>query len=313
MDPVTHGLTGLLLAQAGPARRYGYQATLALVGGALIPDIDVLWSPSHDVIALETHRGITHSFVGAVGLALAMGLLIRFCGREKRFSVLAGLSLAGIVIGHLFIDLITAYGIQLFLPFSNARPAWDLIFIVDPYLSIPMLLAAAAAWWWRPRRVTVGRVGLGYAAAYLLFLGLSHHQAVMAMENALAAKGVGASRVAALPVFLHPAKWFAVAEADSVYLRASVWFPSGRVQFHDPLPTGMKNDLVARSRSIEPVRTYLWFARFPLATVKEAEGRRVIEFRDLRFAQSLRNPDSFMLLRVFLNRSGVVDEVLFNR
>ena len=30
MDPVDHELTGLLLAQAGPARRYGHQAALAM-------------------------------------------------------------------------------------------------------------------------------------------------------------------------------------------------------------------------------------------------------------------------------------------
>ncbi|MFQ5828057.1 MAG: hypothetical protein ACE5JD_02705 [Candidatus Methylomirabilia bacterium] len=39
MDPITHGLSGLVLAQAGFRQRYGYQATLALTGGALLPDM----------------------------------------------------------------------------------------------------------------------------------------------------------------------------------------------------------------------------------------------------------------------------------
>jgi inner membrane protein len=313
MDPVTHGLTGLLLAQAGFQRRYGAQATLALVGGALIPDIDVLWSPSHDVIALETHRGITHSFVGALVLGVAMGFLLRFLGPEKRWKLLSGLSILGIVVGHLFMDLITAYGIQLFLPLSRARPAWDLIFIIDPFLSVPLLLAAVAALFWRTERVRLGRFGLSYLAVYLLFLAVTHSHALIAMDRTLTAQGVDASRVAALPVFLNPLKRFAIAEADSRYWRATVQFPSGAVEFHDPVPTGMQNNLVAQSRSLKAVQTYLWFARFPVATVSEADGRRVVEFKDLRFTQNLRGDASFLLLRVIFNRSGVADQIIFNR
>ena len=312
MDPVTHGLTGLLLAQAGFQRRYGAQATLALVGGALIPDIDVLWSPSHNVIALETHRGITHSFAGALALGLAMGFLLRFLGREKRWGVLSGLSVLGIMVGHLFMDLITAYGIQLFLPFSRVRPAWDLIFIIDPFLSVPMLLAAVVAWRWRAERASVGRIGLGYMAVYLVSLAVTHGQALAAMERTLAAEGVSASRVAVLPVFLNPLKRFAIAEADSRYWRAIVHFPSGRVEFQEPVPTGLQNNLVTHSRSLKAVQTYLWFARFPVATVREADGLRVVEFKDLRFMQNLRGDTSFLLLRVIFNQSGTADQIIFN-
>ena len=313
MDPVTHGLTGLLLAQAGLERRYGVQATLALVGGALVPDIDVLWSPSHDVIALETHRGITHSFVGALALGLAMGFLLRFFGREKRWGVLSGLSIVGIVVGHLFMDLITAYGIQLFLPFSRVRPAWDLIFIVDPFLAVPMLLVAVVAWPWRAERVRLGRVGLGYIAVYLLFSAVTHSHALGAIERTLTAQGVNASNVAALPVFLNPLERFAIAEADSRYWRPRVRFPSGAVEFHEPVSSGMQSDLVAQSRSLKAVQTYLWFARFPVATVRETDGYRMVEFRDLRFTQTLGGDASFLLLRVIFNRSGIADQVIFNR
>ncbi|MEK7362898.1 MAG: metal-dependent hydrolase, partial [candidate division NC10 bacterium] len=90
MDPITHGLTGAILAQVGFRQRYGYQATLAMTAGALIPDIDVLWSPAGSVVALETHRGITHSFVGGLGLALAVGLIVRLLGPEKRWRLLSG-------------------------------------------------------------------------------------------------------------------------------------------------------------------------------------------------------------------------------
>src|SRR3990170_6920786 len=107
MDPITHGLTGAILAQAGLRQRYGYQATLATTAGALIPDIDVLWSPSGSVVALETHRGITHSFVGGLGVAVGVALLVRLLGPEKRWGPLVGMSYLGLLLGHLFLDLVT--------------------------------------------------------------------------------------------------------------------------------------------------------------------------------------------------------------
>jgi hypothetical protein len=42
-------------------------------------------------------------------------------------------------------------------------------------------------------------------------------------------------------------------------------------------------EAVARVRELPPVRTYLWFARFPVVGVRESGDQRVVEFRDLRF------------------------------
>ena len=104
MDPLTHGLVGGAMAQAGFRQRWGRQATLAMVGGAMLPDVDIFWS--HGVWALETHRGITHSLVGALGIAAVLGAALLPFDREKRCPLLAGLSLLGILGGHLFMYLV---------------------------------------------------------------------------------------------------------------------------------------------------------------------------------------------------------------
>jgi inner membrane protein len=71
MEPVTHFLTGACLSRAGFNRRTAY-ATLAMTLAAEAPDLDVLWGFRGPVAALEHHRGITHTFLGAPFVALAV-------------------------------------------------------------------------------------------------------------------------------------------------------------------------------------------------------------------------------------------------
>jgi inner membrane protein len=311
MDPVTHGLTGAVLAQAGFRQRFGYQATLALTAGALIPDIDILWSPARSVAALETHRGITHSFLGAVGLAVALGLVLRLLGPEKRWRVLAGLSLLGILVGHLFLDLITSYGIQLYLPFSRARPALDLVFIVDPFVTAPLLVALVSGLVWRRSAAVAGSVALGAVALYLAVMGVNHSVAVARLEGALGEQGMTAKRVEALPWPFNPLRWQGFAEDGDRYWSGDVRLWRREVAL-TPIPKGPENGPVARAREHRDVQTFLWFARFPVVELRQAQGRSVVEYRDLRFVHSLRN-GSPVVLRVVLSPSGEVEQVLFQR
>ena len=71
MEPLTHFLTGACLSRAGFNRRTAY-ATLAMTLAAEAPDLDVLWGIRGPVAALEHHRGITHTFLGAPFVALAV-------------------------------------------------------------------------------------------------------------------------------------------------------------------------------------------------------------------------------------------------
>ncbi|MFQ5897554.1 MAG: metal-dependent hydrolase [Candidatus Methylomirabilia bacterium] len=309
MDPLTHGLAGAVLAQAGFRQRYGYQATLALTGGALLPDMDIVWSPVKSVAALESHRGITHSLVGALGLALVLGLVLRILGRETRWMHLSALSLLGILVGHLFLDLITTYGIQLLLPFSRTRPALDLVFILDPIVTVPLLAALIGGILWRHSTAVIARLSLGLVVAYLGFMTFNHVAAVAAMERSVAGHGVSPVRVEALPGPLNPLRWQGLAESGGTYWTGDVQLWGGAVAL-TAVPKGPDNPLVAAARVHPDVQIFLWFARFPVVSFLEDGGQYVVEYRDLRFAHSLRNRTPFVL-RVILSPAGEVVETLF--
>ena len=312
MDPVTHGLTGALLAETGFAQRFGRQARLAMIGGALAPDIDVLWSARESVFALETHRGITHSFVGGLGVALAVALVVRFLGPEKRWGPLVGMSYLGLLLGHLFLDLITPYGIQLFLPFSNARPAWDLVFILDPFQTIPILLVLLVAWLNPGVGARTARLGVLYLAAYFAFMAVNHSVVLHRVEAAARAEGLSPVEAAALPQPFRPFEWLALVETPEVIGRGVVRLLTSEPLTFERIPRAPRNGLVQRVENLPAVRTYLWFARFPVVTIRQENGRQIVEYQDLHFPDRPRGRPLFRL-RVFVNGQGEVEEVSFGR
>jgi len=81
MDNITHTLTGLALSQAGLNRKTRF-ATLALVVGANLPDLDLLWSNGGGANYLKYHRGITHSVLGVAVLGAALAGLLYYLGRR---------------------------------------------------------------------------------------------------------------------------------------------------------------------------------------------------------------------------------------
>ena len=309
MDPVTHGLTGAVLAQVGFRQHWGRQATAAMVGGAMVPDVDVFWS--RGVLALETHRGITHSLVGALGLAALIGALLLPLGRERRWWVLALLALGGIVGGHLFMDLINNYGIQLFLPFSNARPALDLVFILDPLVTLPMLAALLLGLAWRGGAARVGHLALGWLAVYVVALVMSHAAAIGHLQEAAAARGITPLRVSALPRPLNPFGWAGFVEDETRYWQGRVSALGGPIAL-EPAPKPSAVAAAAAAAQSPEVQIYLWFARFPTLIKHVENGRQVLDYTDLRFSHALLGRRPFGRLRVILSPEGAVERVLFD-
>ena len=257
MEPVTHFLTGACLARAGFNRRTAY-ATLAMTFAAEAPDLDVLWAFRGPVAALQHHRGITHTFLGAPFVALAVtgtvylwhhlrnptkkhsssstnpgALLKPSVGLSKLkpnwfliwlFSLIA-------VLSHLLLDFTNNYGLRPFFPFNPRWYSWDIVFIFEPLifaallaaLIMPAIFALADSEIGARRQPFRGR---GWAIAALVFIVLlygvrnaEHQRALNLMRASQTDPIVG---VAAEPYPIDPFHWQGLAETANYYRTASI-------------------------------------------------------------------------------------------
>jgi len=143
MDNLTHSLAGLIISKAGwqtppPA------VSLVCVVAANAPDIDFVSGFIGDRwTLLHWHRGITHSFLGTILLALIipsffwLGDLMMARWRRRRIALrYRSLLLASLLasVSHPLMDWTNNYGVRPFLPWNGKWFYGDLVFIVDPFL-----------------------------------------------------------------------------------------------------------------------------------------------------------------------------------
>lgn len=151
MDNLTHSLVGLAAAKAG-LERLSARSTAVCLLAANLPDADIITLFFGDRWTfLQHHRGITHSIIGTIVLALILPILIslgdqivaRVRSRPPQIKT-KGLILAALVVSvtHPILDWMNNYGIRVLLPWNSEWSYGDFVFIVDPY--IWLILGGAA-------------------------------------------------------------------------------------------------------------------------------------------------------------------------
>lgn len=120
MEPITHALSGAVIGCALPGKRnWWLPAWAALVAAS--PDMDVFFIHT-PLQYIEYHRGITHSFIGGLGLAFLLALIPRLMNRWRVPKVpdgsppfnwplpLAWLVAYLLILHHIFLDCMNSYG-----------------------------------------------------------------------------------------------------------------------------------------------------------------------------------------------------------
>lgn len=160
MDPITQGAAGASLAQTFSNKKQLLLAGLLGLLSGMAPDLDILIRSDQDpLLSLEFHRQFTHSLIFIpIGGLICAGFFYLILGRFmqagfKQTYIYCTLGYAT----HGLLDTCTSYGTQLLWPFTNTRYSWDTISIIDPLLSLPLLiLIILAGLLSRPRYALAG-------------------------------------------------------------------------------------------------------------------------------------------------------------
>lgn len=217
MDNLTHGALGIAVAVLCAPKGLRRQAALAGLIAAELPDADVfIVSPGDPLFSLQMHRHFTHALVmipllGVLGVLLAN--LMRRVFRKQ--SVWRGLWLPAIAAAatHGFCDVWTSYGTHVRWPFTDARDSLDLISVIDPLLTLPLLFGAVMAWVKSAARPAV--LGLAWVALYLTLCSIQQGRARRAVEEWAASSGFPSpQRLTVKPSFGNIMVWRGLFESD---------------------------------------------------------------------------------------------------
>ena len=149
MDSITQIVLGAACGEAVLGKKIGNRALLFGAIGGTIPDLDVFIGKllfNNEIDAMAFHRGFMHSFLFAIFAAVGFGMLVFWIyNRGKRFGMTTQKEWMWLFFASIFthpiLDSFTAYGTQLFAPFSNYRVAFNNISVADPMYTLPFLIA----------------------------------------------------------------------------------------------------------------------------------------------------------------------------
>ena len=219
MDPLTQGVLGAALPQA--TRRKSREGRSHVRAAALFgwvagmgPDIDVFIRSTHDpLLYLDYHRHFTHSlaFIPIGGLICALLLHVIFARwlelsfRQSFLYCTLGYAT------HALLDAATSYGTLLLWPFTDARISWDLISVIDPLFTLPLLVLVLLSAW--KRTPVYARAGLAWGALYFALAAVQQQSALQMGREIAESRGHAPARIEVKPSFANILVWKTVYEA----------------------------------------------------------------------------------------------------
>jgi len=292
MDPVTHTLVGVGLANAFFRKRIGSPAVLVLAIASSLPDIDAVVHLTGDPAAILMRRTFGHSVFLLPLWSLALALILRRFYPDVGFTRLLGLVLLGAYL-HLFFDLVNSFGVVLFWPFSDWRPELGIIFIIDliltGLLAAPLLLAVFRRL--RPHLILLSRIAMACVAVYIFFCETNRMIAkqTLASESAQFAARPDFSYV--FPEPLGPHRWHGVVRIGDTYRIYLIHTLSSRIELVGQTQTAVGQPAVEQVRKTVLGRRLEWFFKAPVWTAdpntaltgSSANDPVVVSVHDLRF------------------------------
>ncbi len=289
MDSLTQAALGAACGELILGKRLGNKAVYWGAAIGTLPDLDVIFSSLFDNAgALGWHRGISHSLLAIVLVPLLIAWLIRLVHRRNPACPGFGVAYTFAILDyatHVLIDCFTVYGTQVFAPFSDMRVALNMMFIIDLFFTLPLVVAPLIYLFLkrdRPLRRRLNGMALVWCCVYAMLATGMKWKAEAAFHESLAASGKTAERFHSAPTFSNVGLWRGLAETTEGY---HIGYYS---HLASDVPISWK--FVPRDAMLQAllgdshgVRTVKWFSR-GFYTLQMEPGGELL-FSDLRFGE----------------------------
>lgn len=315
MDSVTQAALGAVVGELTLGRKLGWKGMAWGLFFGTLPDLDILAYPLFDEVGkLKWHRGISHSILVMVVASFFFARPLAWLHRDRGVSIRrAGWFVFFVWSTHVLIDVFTTYGTQIFEPFSDHRVAWNNLFIIDLFFTVPLLVVIFYRFGLELFRVGKGLVSRGseenddeeteweedpeeeeefslrpakaallLSSTYVLFSFVMKFWAIHQLEDRVAEAIPGGDLVAVSPTPLNTILWRGLVETDKGYF-VTHWSP------FDDGPTGYhflakNHELTADFEGEELFEALTWFARDHWVAREGPDGKVV--FIDVRFGEA---------------------------
>lgn len=288
MDSLMHGLMGLVVASCQPQqtnptdeqRKQSRAIWWATFIGAEAPDLDIVMMPTGPLGHLTYHRGTLHSLalapILAALIALIVGRIFPGTNRVKLFTW----ALVGGLVGHLFMDWMTSYGLRFMLPFSNRWYSIDWAAEVELGMMIPPLLAIAVGFWWPRLRGPLLRVAGVIIVAVIAYRGVAHS---VLQQTVARAYGVPVQSVTLEPVIYQETTWEYVVTDPTLYHLGRIALNGAMVERGTLARVEPAANPVISAALATPAGKIIWqFARNPVVSAAATPKGYDVVVSDLR-------------------------------
>ena len=285
MDSITQAALGAAIGQAVLGKKIGSKAAILGAIVATIPDLDVALYLFYDKFEmLSIHRGYSHSILFSVMGAFLIAYILQRIKWTKKVSYTRLLLFTWLALfTHMLLDAFTAYGTQLFLPFSDDRFGFDSINVVDPLYTLPLLiglLLTLFVYQSKPSKAIYNYIGLAVSTCYLLCtLGIKNH-VNNHFKAELAEQNIAYKSLLTMPVGIAGINWYGVAKSDEgIYMHKYAMLGDLKLPF-EYFPV---NEYLLDEVNPIAAQKMRWFAKGFYSVVEDGEKIRIYNLQvDMR-------------------------------
>lgn len=296
MDPLTHALSGAVIHQLGFKRK---AALFVLIFSAIAPDLDYITRFWGTDIFLRYHRGITHGILALIAFPVIMAFIFRKKGGFFYYYLISFLGYGS----HLFLDLTNQYGTRILSPLDWNQYSLDLTFIIDPYITIGLLLCIIIG------KINKRRAVVAAICTVILFAGYIGGRAYLQKETKQFLKTkVDANIYKVYPLPNDFLRWWFITRSGNEIDTGFVDLFTQRVYIQDKYRMDNNDQAILESRKNRVVQNFLYFAKYPYAEVKRENSKTIVIWKELSY--SFMAGEKFFA-RVVMDKNGKVIESYF--